>query len=220
MLQEKGGGGFPYVIFMDQSGAVLTDSFLFPESLEVLDEAKATAMKNAKELDDLRAKAKANPKDEAAAGALKLALALRRVGKVSPEEFAKLEKLKGIPKDLIDRYKVTVVANQLEELDMNARRKATSREEYEAALLPAVFELFKSGARLPIDHEAAQTLYGAAFDHAIAISDPETGQKAYDMLEKTLLKIAEDRPQYALRIKKDLKDRAKKLAELAPAGAR
>lgn len=58
MLQTKGGKGFPYVVMMDDAGEVLTT--FRPTSREAVQAAGTRA----KEIVDLRAKVKANPKDD------------------------------------------------------------------------------------------------------------------------------------------------------------
>ncbi|MEX1025276.1 MAG: hypothetical protein WD226_09380 [Planctomycetota bacterium] len=217
---QIGGTGFPTTVFMDHTGAVLTDSWMYPGELKTLEEAKAEALENLAELDELRAQAAKNPDDKAAQGALKLALALRHSGSLTREEFEAIAKLNGVPRSLVERYRTQLLVEELEAAQKVAGESATSREEFTAAVGEAFYAIFKSGKRLPIDHEMATGLYGYAMDHALEIGDGATAEAAFLEFEKAMNLAAEENPDAKERIDAQVDEKRQAVKSMVSGGAK
>lgn len=183
LLSEKGGNGFPYVIFMDASGAVLTDR-MWPDSKESVMKAYEQAQQRAGEIAELRAKVAKDPDNAVAAAELKMQLAMMYAMSFNSEEATQLLQTEGIDKNLRDRFRNWSAAQQISKVLAAASKPGLSREQAMQEVQNGCYKLLKDGVRLGMRHEMAAYLYHFGLLGAIANKDLKLAEEILPLYEK------------------------------------
>ena len=215
MLQKKGGNGFPYMVFMDINGAVLTDR-IWPADADAVREAMKGAKDQATKFMELRKAASENPDDAVAKANLQIALAMAHALEATPEELLKLSETEGIDTKLKAKVKTMVTGNKITKAFEDAGADKPDRPIFMKRVEEAMYGLLKGGASLPTNHDAFQNLYFAGIEGAVKAKDMATAKIALAQIEKFFDKIEKDRPQMAERIKSAREEYRHKVAELDP----
>ncbi|HEX5137179.1 MAG TPA: hypothetical protein VFY93_09415 [Planctomycetota bacterium] len=167
LLAEKGGRGFPYIVFMDEEGGVLA-----VQGERTVAGFQKTLADKVQRFLDLRAKAKAG--DPAAQ--IELTLLEGDLGRISFEEVQ--TRLKG--KKLTDEQQA-----MLGDVELGAMISELQKSEDEAAAKPRmkrIADTFASG-RLPRDAEKKQMFLQITLSYAVSEEDPDLVEKAFGPLK-------------------------------------
>lgn len=177
LLEAKGGDGFPYMIFMDSSGAVLTDR-IWPEDEAAVNTALEGARKTATELQALRLKVSQNPGDAAASAALEIQLTLHRAGTSTDEELEKLARTPGLEPATLAKLTTHLNRKNILAAQRKAMEGAETQEDFIHRIETAMYECIKKDVLLPAGDEMAQMLYFAGFEGALRAKDTALAKKA------------------------------------------
>ncbi len=172
LLAEKGGRGFPYIVFMDDAGNVLAKQ---PDTERTVEGFRKTLAGSVQRFLDLRAKAQAGD----AAAQIEFALLEGDMGTIPFEEVQK--RLEG--KKLSDAQKA-----QLGELEMGAMIAAVGKAEGEdasRAAMKKVADAYAAG-RMPAAKERQYEFLNILLTYGMAEEDPDLAQKALDALKPVL----------------------------------
>jgi hypothetical protein len=193
LLEKKGGDGFPYVIFMDSAGAVLTDR-IWPQDKEALEKAMGEAKTQLASLNVLREAAAKNANDPVARANLAMKLFLLRAGDKTAAEIAEMAKTPGLDAGVLTQFKTFEIRQRILAADAAARNSATSQEAYMAAVEGAMYQALKDGASLPATDEMSQMLYFAGVEGALKAKDKVIAKKAIEGIEAFLNHIIAQDP--------------------------
>ncbi|MEM7309001.1 MAG: hypothetical protein AAF682_20120 [Planctomycetota bacterium] len=201
LLGEKGGNGFPTLYFMEpETGAVLND-WWWPDSEETVRSTHDAAKKKAADLVALMKRAEANKDDAALQAGLKIKLAMMYAGDTPLEELGRLAETEGLDAGIKAEFDAWYGGRMVASARDEAGKTAKSREEFMEKAGAAMYGLLKGGLLLPVDHEAAQDLYGLGLEGAVAAGDKEIAMLALEHYEKVMNKMVEDNPRYEEQIK-------------------
>jgi len=188
MLAKKGANYFPYVIFMDSSGEVLT-SFR-PTSEKAVKEAFGTA----KLVDSIKKQMAANPEDRAAAAGLKLLEALTAR---TPPPIKKLDALAATPgldarvaakfkkgrQALVEKGNMAQINKAFRAASI-AMRDGGDRQEILAKRNAEIYRLYKKGIFLKTVNFRMFGYFAALTMGAAKAGDDEAARKSLANLEK------------------------------------
>ena len=200
LLSEKGGRGFPHIVFMDETGGVVA-----VQGDRSVAGFQKTLAESVQQFLDLRAKAQSGD----AAAQIEFALLEGDLGRIP---FADLQnRLKG--KKLSDAQKVRVGDIELGTLiaEVDKAREDAAR----GAAMKSVADAYAAG-RLPSGSERKMEFLGIVLRHGLVTEDPDLAQKAIDTL-KPLYEEAygKDNPK----LQQHLQQVSDKIAELRDAKA-
>ena len=212
LLGEKGGNGFPYLVLMDSEGVVLARRFRPMNADMMKSELKAAAEVKA-ELDKLRKKAKAQPKNEKLQAELAIELALRFAPQHSMEELKAHSMVKGLDEDLVERFNSWYAEKRFNDAYSAAVSGDGTRDEKLAALGESMLGLYKEGVRLPADSDMAAYYYDYAVSGAIAAKDEESARACFTLWKECMDHMAEEMPQYAEDIQGSIGEMTAKIEE-------
>jgi hypothetical protein len=213
LLEAKGGDGFPYMIFMDSSGAVLTDR-IWPEGEEDVKTAYADAMTKKAAIDALRAAVEKNANDPVARANLALKLALHRVTDTSDADLDALAKTPGLDAAILGEYKVHQVRKSIMNAQKTAMESAKSQEEFMANIESAMYGLAKSGVTIPSSDELANMFFFAGFEGALKAKDKAVAKTMLTGIEEFLKVIVGKDESVKPRAEEFLADVKHRLADL------
>lgn len=191
LLREKGGRGFPYLVFLDAEGNVLTQQRA--RTVEGFEETLASLRR----LDDLRGKADGGDK----AAATELLIAETEMGRHSLEEArARFQKLGVTDKAATARFESVLLDREVEGVAANVRSKDS------AIAAGKQFLAMEGEGRIPTGDNAVRTFWQMILTCAEAEKDAglyekclgklrpiyeklPNGQKALDRMEATLKEL-------------------------------
>lgn len=210
LLGKKGGGGFPFAVFMDHEGAVLKTIRTFhkvegefkPFSKEMLLEDQVDAEKELAKLNSLREKAKMNPDDKVAGATLAIEVAMRHGGNAGIENLKQAAATPGVDKGLVKRFEGFLADSQISaemekamkimQADGNAKAIAYLKVEYT--------KLFKAGVRVGKQHPQLTTYFSFVMQAAVKAKDVETATAVVSAATAT------GPERFAARLNKQLQD--------------
>ena len=176
--QQKGGRGFPYVVFLDEQGGPLISTNPIDQSAFMKDLTRAKEMTRI-----YREFAKKPNSRKAKAEALLLDFRLDRK-KVPLKELEKAARVGGVDKELVRFFKDYSKTKSIKDV-VEALRKQNTADNREKAMAD-MYALYKKGEKIedPDDGNFLQ-YWMLAFDGAVAAKDAKTGKKMLKEFRKT-----------------------------------
>lgn len=175
LLQEKGGRGFPHLVFMDAEGEVLA----VHKGARTVEGFQATAASAQRYL-DLKAVADKTPEQK-----LELFLAELDLGKLDLQQARQRKaELSGLTPE--QETRVGQALTDLEVMDALEKARPQSREEATRikAELGAKFQAMFAEGRRPSSDQAAEAFYGLILEHAEQQKDAASFEAALNAMRE------------------------------------
>jgi hypothetical protein len=205
LLDDKGGRGFPYIVFMDDEGQVIA---VQPGRERTVEGFQKTLAGDVKRFMDLRAKALSGD----AAAQIDFALLKGELGWVPFEDLKK--QLDG--KELSDAQRQQLRALEANALLAEVAKELAAAKSDDGFVAPAkrIVDAYAQGL-LPSGPERQQQYLSIVFSYALFQKDAALAKKALDALTPVLKQMVGDDPRLAAWIR----DQEDKIAALNDAGA-